>query len=85
MLAARLESLSEDLAAGPDSMAAADVISAGKTRATTLTVGANAWFARRARLTLSYSLNHFSGNSVLLSGLTDNNVQELTLALSLVL
>jgi hypothetical protein len=85
MLAARIEYLNEDLAAGNDPMAAANVISAGKTSATTLTLGANVWFARRVRATLNYDWNHFTGNSVFFSGLTDSNVQELSVALSLVL
>ena len=85
MLAARIEYLDEDLAAGSDPMAAANVISAGKTKATTLTLGANVWFARRVRATMNYGWNHFSGNSVFFSGLTDSNVQELSVALSLVL
>jgi hypothetical protein len=85
MLAARLEYLDEDLSAGSDPMAAANVISAGRTRATNLTLGANVWFARRVRATLNYGWSHFSGTSVFLSGLTDSNVQELSVALSLVL
>ncbi|HTA18268.1 MAG TPA: hypothetical protein VK989_03195, partial [Polyangia bacterium] len=85
MLAARLEYLDEDLSAGSDPMAAADVISAGNTKMTTLDLAANVWFARRLRATLSYDWNHFSGSSVFSSGLSDSNVQELSLALSLVL
>jgi hypothetical protein len=85
MLAARIEYLNEDLSAGSDRMAAANVISAGKTGATMLTLGANVWFARRVRASLNYGWNHFSGNSVFFSGLTDSNVQELSVALSLVL
>jgi hypothetical protein len=85
MLAARMEYLDEDLAAGSDPMAAADVISAGSTKVTTLTLGANVWFARRVRATLNYDWSHVTGNSVFFSGLTDSNVQELSLALSLVL
>lgn len=85
MLAARIEYLDETLAAGSDQVAAANVISAGNTSATTLTLGANVWFARRARATLNYGWSHFSGTSVFFSGLTDSNVQELSLALSLVL
>jgi hypothetical protein len=85
MLAARLEYLDEDLGAGSDPMAAANVISAGNTKLTALTVGANVWLARRVRGTLNYGLNHLSGSSLFMSGLTDSNVQELTFALSLVL
>ncbi len=85
MLVARLEYLDEDLAAGSDPNAAADVVSAGSTRVAALTLGANVWFARRARATLSYVWNHLSGNSVFLSNLTDSSVHELSLALSIVL
>src|SRR5262245_16862798 len=49
MLAARVSYVDEDLAAGNDANAAANVISAGNTKLTTLTLGANVWLARRLR------------------------------------
>jgi hypothetical protein len=85
MLVARAEYLDETLAAGADSNAAADVVSAGATRVATVTLDANVWFARRLRATLSYDWNHLSGSSVFLSDLSGSTVHELSLGLSMVL
>lgn len=85
MLAARLERLDEDLYAGSDPTIAADVVSARGTKLTTLTLGANVWFARRLRATFNYALNHPSGNALFVTRLTDTNIHELTLRFALAL
>jgi Phosphate-selective porin O and P len=85
MLAARLDYLDEDLAADARVTSPADIISIGKTRLTTLTVGANAWFGRRLRATLNYAWNHLDGTSFYFTGITDSNVHELSFRMALAL
>jgi hypothetical protein len=85
MVAARIEYLHEDLSPGTDPGAMSQVISRGETNVTALTVGANLWFARRLRATMSYTWNHPSGGSLFLTSLTDANIHELSLRFSLAL
>jgi hypothetical protein len=85
MLAARLEHLDEDVTANVDAATAADVWSVGKTKLTTLTLGANAWFGPRLRATLDYAWNRLGGTTFYSSGITDRDVHELSLQLALAL
>lgn len=85
MLAVRLDYLNETLSPGTDPAIVADVVSRGTTNLTAVTAGANVWLARRLRATLNYAWNHPSGSSVFLTSLTDGNIHELALRLSLAL
>jgi phosphate-selective porin len=86
MLAARLEMLDEDVTLETDA-AALGVKSGsfGKTKLTSMTLGANYWISKRFRTTVNYVLNHFGGDTSFAAGLASKNEQELLLHLGIAL
>jgi hypothetical protein len=85
MVAARLDYLDEDLTAGTDTTSASNIWSIGRTKLTTLTLGANAWLGRRLRATLNYAWNRLDGTTFYSTGITDSNVHELSFRMALAL
>jgi hypothetical protein len=78
MVAARLDYVDQQSALTSYSkMAGLDAGSTGDTKLTSMTLGATYWYTRRARLTLNYAFNQFSGTTPYLRGLGFNSEQEL--------
>jgi hypothetical protein len=84
MLAARVDFVDQDVKA--DSGATGlGVASLGNTKLTSMTLGASYWYSRRARLLLSYVLNHLDGSAPYVAGLDASIEHEILLRTALAL
>jgi phosphate-selective porin len=85
MFAARFELLDEKLTEDLPGTVAITGKSYGETKLTSLTLGANYWISKRFRTTFNYVLNHFGGDTSLVTGLKSKNEQEFLFRLAIAL
>jgi hypothetical protein len=86
MLAARVDFVDQDLKADSGaSVSGLGVASLGNTKLTAMTLGASYWYSRRARVLLSYVLNHFDGSTPYVAGLDASIEHEVLLRTALAL
>lgn len=84
MLAARIDFVDQDVAV--DSGASGlGIASLGNTKLTAMTLGASYWYSRRARVLLSYVLNHLDGSAPYVAGLDASIEHEVLLRTALAL
>lgn len=84
MLAARVDFVDQDVTAG-SGVTGLGVASLGKTKLTAMTLGASYWYSRRARVLLSYVLNHLDGSAPYVAGLDSKIEHEVLLRTALAL
>jgi hypothetical protein len=84
MLAARVDFVDQDVTAG-SGVTGLGVASLGSTKLTAMTLGASYWYSRRARVLLSYVLNHLDGSAPYVAGLDSKIEHEVLLRTALAL